>query len=83
MFAIFENNKQSSEQVSTIDLASELLKLHRKEKPQGKFEIKARVKRIDKDGMQKKQKSGKDSLQWVSVEEFYRRLDIANSGDLL
>lgn len=79
---IFKSGKQSSEQVSTIELASELLELHRKGEPKAKLEIKARVKKVTKDGIQSKTKAGKDSLQWVNLTEYYRRLDEANLGGL-
>lgn len=51
MFAIFTQKKQISEQVSSLDLASQLLKLHKKENPNLQYEIRAKVKRINKDGM--------------------------------
>jgi len=81
MFAIFNGKKQLSEKVSTLEFAKELLKQHRKTDKQGKLEVKAQVHAITKDGAKKHTTKGKNSLQWVSIEEYNRRLQSAESNE--
>lgn len=81
MFAIFKSGKQISEMVSTLVIASELLKGHRKQEPSANLEIKAKVKKLNSAGLEVKTKAGKNSTQWISLDEYNKRLnEIEPSG---
>lgn len=82
MFAIFKNKKQCSELLSTLELAFKLAAMHRKDDDSSIFEIKAKVHAKNKDGMQRKTKAGKNSTQWVSLDECQRRFNEAESKGL-
>ena len=75
MFAIFSGSKQLSEEVSTLEIAKELMKLHRKQNPKAKLEIKARI-------LKHNPNTTKRRRGWVKMDEYSRQLKKHESGGL-
>ena len=74
MFAIFKNGKQVSEQVSTIEIANQLIVKHRREEPKVRFEIKAFVNQHNPSSTKKRRK-------WLTMEKYNEMLrDSENKG---
>jgi hypothetical protein len=87
MFAIFEikqgaRDKRISERVSTLEIAYELLRRHKEQNPDARFQVKAEVRRTRKDGSTSLRANGKPSMTFVSIPEYEKILNEAESGSL-